>query len=404
MKKHSNLSDIEKTILSEVQSGVTVTDAVKPMIKRIMEAALEAEMDLHMEEERENMHASNRRNGKTRKAVRTSNGLLEIETPRDRDGSFEPQLVKKRERILAGDLDQKILSLFASGMSYSDIQHNLKDIYGVDICDASITKITDSLLPEIRDWQERPLQEIYPILFLDAMHFKVREDGRVVSKAIYTLLGIDKYGMKDILGLYISNTESAAYWAEVLASLKERGVKDIMIACTDNLTGFEDAIHSAFPQTEQQLCVIHQIRNSLRYVASKDQKEFMADLKLVYRASSKSSAEDHLLALDEKWGKKYQSVLQSWHRNWERLSAYFKYDPAVRKVIYTTNAVEGLHRMVRKYTKSKGAFTSQNALAKIVFCAYKKAHEKWNMPVANWGLIASQLDIHFPNRNLIDLT
>ncbi len=209
--------------------------------------------------------------------------------------------------------------------------------------------------------------------------------------------------MKDILGLYISQTESAAYWSQVLASLKERGLKDIMIACTDNLAGFEEAIQSLFPQTEQQLCVIHQIRNSLRYVASKEQKEFMSDLKLVYRASSKASAEEHLLALEEKWGKKYPSVIRSWHNNWERLSAYFKYDPVVRKIIYTTNAVEGLHRMVRKYTKSKAAFTSQNALAKIVFCAYKSAMRKWNMPIPNWGLIASQLDIHFPNRNLVDL-
>lgn len=399
MNKQSNLSELERNILSEVQSGTVIIDAFKPMIKRIMEAALEAEMEIHMETH----EGQNRRNGKSRKSVKTSNGLLEIETPRDRDGSFEPQLIKKRERVLTGDLDQKILSLFAAGMSYSDIQNNLKEIYGVEICDGSITKITDKLLPEIREWQERPLQEIYPILFLDAIHFKIREEGRVVSKAVYTLLAIDKYGMKDILGLYISETESAAYWAQVLASLKDRGVKDIMIACTDNLSGFEQAIHSAFPQTEQQLCIIHQIRNSLRYVASKDQKPFMADLKLVYRASSKQSAEDALLDLETKWGKKYAAVIKSWHANWERLSSYFKYDPAIRKIIYTTNAVEGLHRMVRKYTKSKGAFTSQNALAKTVFCAYKTACRKWNMPIANWGLIASQLDIHFPNRNLIDL-
>ena len=399
MNKQSNLSELERNILSEVQSGTVITDAFKPMIKRIMEAALEAEMEIHMDTH----EGQNRRNGKSHKSVKTSNGTLEIETPRDRDGSFEPQLIKKRERVLTGDLDQKILSLFAAGMSYSDIQNNLKEIYGVEICDGSITKITDKLLPEIREWQERPLQEIYPILFLDAIHFKIREEGRVVSKAVYTLLAIDKYGMKDILGLYISDTESAAYWAQVLASLKDRGVKDIMIACTDNLSGFEQAIHSAFPQTEQQLCIIHQIRNSLRYVASKDQKPFMADLKLVYRASSKQSAEDALLDLEEKWGKKYAAVIKSWHANWERLSAYFKYDPAIRKIIYTTNAVEGLHRMVRKYTKSKGAFTSKNALAKVVFCAYKTAYRKWNMPIANWGLIASQLDIHFPNRNLIDL-
>jgi transposase-like protein len=372
------------------------------MIKRIMEAALEAEMELHMEAE--DTANTNRRNGKSSKNIKTSHGEFILETPRDRDGSFEPQLIKKRERILTGDLDQKILSLFASGMSYSDIQNNISDIYGVDICDASITKITDKLLPEIREWHDRPLQEIYPILFLDAIHFKIREEGKVISKAIYTLLAIDKYGMKDILGLYMSDTESASYWSQVLVSLKERGVKDILIACTDGLKGFENAILSVFPKTELQLCVIHQIRHSLRYIASKDQKAFMRDLKPVYRASSLATAEEYLLDLDEKWGKKYPSVLKSWHHNWERLSAYFKYDPAVRKVIYTTNAVEGLHRMVRKYTKSKGAFTSQNALAKIVFCAYKTIQRKWNMPIANWGLIASQLDIHFPDRHLFDLS
>jgi putative transposase len=402
MNKQTKLSEIERHILSAVQSGTPITDAFKPMIKRIMEAALEAEMELHMEAE--NTANTNRRNGKSSKNIKTSHGEFILETPRDRDGSFEPQLVKKRERILTGDLDQKILSLFASGMSYSDIQNNISDIYGVDICDASITKITDKLLPEIREWHDRPLQEIYPILFLDAIHFKIREEGKVISKAIYTLLAIDKYGMKDILGLYMSDTESASYWSQILVSLKERGVKDIIIACTDGLKGFENAILSVFPKTELQLCIIHQIRHSLRYIASKDQKAFMADLKPVYRASSKQSAEEYLLELDEKWGKKYPSVLKSWHHNWERLSAYFKYDPAVRKVIYTTNAVEGLHRMLRKYTKSKGAFTSQNALAKIVFCAYKTIQRKWNMPIANWGLIASQLDIHFPDRHLIDLS
>ena len=402
MNKQTKLSEIERHILSAVQSGTPITDAFKPMIKRIMEAALEAEMELHMEAE--NTVNTNRRNGKSSKNIKTSHGEFILETPRDRDGSFEPQLVKKRERILTGDLDQKILSLFASGMSYSDIQNNISDIYGVDICDASITKITDKLLPEIREWHDRPLQEIYPILFLDAIHFKIREEGKVISKAIYTLLAIDKYGMKDILGLYMSDTESASYWSQILVSLKERGVKDIIIACTDGLKGFENASLSVFPKTELQLCIIHQIRHSLRYIASKDQKAFMADLKPVYRASSKQSAEEYLLDLDEKWGKKYPSVLKSWHHNWERLSAYFKYDPAVRKVIYTTNAVEGLHRMVRKYTKSKGAFTSQNALAKIVFCAYKTIQRKWNMPIPNWGLIASQLDIHFPDRHLIDLS
>lgn len=394
-RKVTKLSAVEQQILADIQSGSGLQSALAPMVKRVMEAALEGEMEFHLEEEN---RPGNRRNGKARKRVKSSSGTFELEAPRDRNGTFEPQVLKKRQTVLTDDLDARILNLYANGMSYSDIRSNLEEIYQVEISAGAINRITERLLPELQEFRERPLEAVYAIVYLDAIHFKLRENGRVVPKAIYTLLGITSDGKKDILGLYINDTEGANFWAGVLASLKERGVEDILIACIDGLKGFPEAINAIYPQTEIQLCIIHQIRNSMRYVASKDQKEFMADLKTIYQASAKDVAEVNLLKLEEKWDKKYSVVTQSWRRNWEELSAYFKYDRHVRKLVYTTNAVEGLHRMIRKYTKSKGSFTSQNALLKLVFCAYKKALKKWTQPIQNWALIVSQLEIHFPKR------
>jgi transposase-like protein len=283
-------------------------------------------------------------------------------------------------------------------MSYSDIRDNLCEIYQTDISDNMITKITDSLIPEIEQWRYRPLEAVYPVVFLDAIHFKVREDNMVKSKAIYTMLGINLEGRKDILGLYISENEGASYWANVLAELKKRGVEDIFIACTDGLKGFEQAIHASFSKTQRQLCIVHQIRNSFKYVASKDQKAFIKDLKTVYQAINEEVARENLDKINEIWGKKYAMALSSWYHNWDNLSYYFKYDDHIRRLIYTTNAVEGVHRMVRKYTKTKAAFTSENALVKLVFCAYKKITKKWTMPLQNWALTISQLALHFEGR------
>lgn len=391
--KKQELSPAEQEILKALQSGKNLQESVAPMIKRVMEAALQGEMEAHLESEESAIN--NRRNGKSRKAVKSSHGTFELETPRDREGIFEPQLVKKRQTVLTDDLDRKILNLYANGMSYRDIQSNLEELYQVEISSSAITQITDRLLPEIEEWRHRPLEAVYAVLYLDAIHFKQRDNGSVQSKAIYSLLGITSEGKKDILGLYVNESEGAHFWAGVLASLKERGVEDILIACVDGLKGFEEAIHAHFPETEVQLCVIHQIRNSLRYVGSKDQKAFMVDLKRIYQASSKDEAEHHLLELDEKWGKKYPIVIRSWQQNWEALSTYFKYDRHIRKLIYTTNAVEGMHRMIRKYTKSKAAFTSEKALIKLVYCAYMNMLKKWTMPIANWVQIVSQLDLHF---------
>ena len=399
MTKHTKeLSVVEQELLDSLQSGAGLQEAMAPLIKRVMEAALEGEMDSYLADNQ----SGNYRNGRSKKQLKSSSGTFELATPRDRLSEFEPQIIKKRQTIMTDDLDQKILNLYMNGLSYSDIQSNLEEIYQVPISNGTMTKITDRLLPELEEWRQRPLEKAYSILYLDAIHFKIREEGKVVHKAVYSLLAIDSHGKKDILGLYLSDAEGANFWASVLASLKERGVEDILIACIDGLKGFPEAIAAIFPKCEVQLCVIHQIRHSMRYVASRDQKEFMADLKDIYRASSKDVAETNLLNLEEKWGKKYPLVIQSWQNNWENLSTYFKYDQYVRKLIYTTNAVEGLHRMVRKYTKSKGAFTSENALKKLVYSAYIKIQKKWNMPIANWALIVSQLNIHFPDR--LDIT
>lgn len=405
-KKPAEMSEFEAGLIEALKAGKPLLGAegsLTPILKRALESVLEGEMEGYLEGADEEALRT-RRNGKTAKRVQSSVGCFDLLTPRDRAGKFEPEIVKKRQTILTDELDNKILGLFAQGMSYSDISSHLKELYGIETSAALISKVTDKLLPTIEEWQNQPLESVYPIVFLDAMHFKVREEGRVVPKALYTLLGINQEGRKQALGLYLADSEGANFWCSVLADIKERGVEDILIACVDGLKGFPEAIASLFPKTEIQLCIVHQIRNSLRYVASKNHKEFIADLKEVYRASSKENAENHLLNLEEKWGQKYPVVLKSWQNNWTILSAYFKYDALVRKLIYTTNPVEGLHRMIRKYTKTKGAFTSENALKKLVFCAYKKLAEKWTMPVQNWALILSQLEIHFPGRLQLTLS
>ena len=390
----SKLSEQELEILSGLQSGKGLQEIFAPMMKRVMEVALEGEIEEYLDDKR----GSNRRNGKSAKQIRSSFGQFELETPRDRNSEFEPNLIAKRQTKLPEDLEVKILNLYKSGMSYSDIRSNMEDIYQVNVSDGAINRITDQIIVELDEWKERVLESVYPILYLDAIHFKVREDGKVASKAVYSLLAINQQGKKEILGLYINDAEGANFWSSVLVDLKQRGVKDILIACIDGLKGFPEAIHTHFPETEIQLCIVHQIRHSMRYVASKHQREFSSDLKQVYQSSSLDLAETKLLKLDEKWGKKYPIAIKSWQNNWENLSAFFKYDSHIRRLIYTTNPVEALHRQVRKYTKSKGSFTSENALLKLVFSAYNKITTKWTQPVHNWALIISQLELNFPQR------
>jgi transposase-like protein len=403
--EHFNFNDFQQEAIAKLKSGQPLTGKdgiMTPLIKQILEAALEGEMESHLSDCKD-QDQSNRRNGKLKKTVKTGTGSFELETPRDRESSFEPEIVKKRQTVLNESLDNKVLSLYALGMSYEAITEHLADMYGLEISTAKISLITDKLMPIITEWRNRSLETVYPIVFLDAIHFKVREEGKVRSKAFYSILGVGIDGRKDILGMYFSENEGAHFWLSVLNDIRARGVEDILIASIDGLKGFPEAIAAVFPKTEIQLCVVHQIRNSLKYVVSKDQKPFMVDLKLVYKATSKDLAEHHLLELGEKWGKKYPAVIKSWQANWESLSQYFKYPEELRRIIYTTNIVEGFHRQIRKYTKNKGAFTSENALLKLIYCACQKILEKWNQPMHNWALIISQLQIYFDGRLNLEL-
>ena len=284
-------------------------------------------------------------------------------------------------------------------MGYQEISKQMLDLYDYEVSPATITSITDKLLPVITEWRNRPLESVYAIVFLDAMFFKCRgEGGKVVNKALYNIMGINQEGYKDILGFYTAESEGSNFWLGVLNDLKARGIEDILIACVDGLKGFPEAVQTIFPRAEIQSCIVHQIRNSIKYIASKDQKAFMTDLKSVYKASTKELAEHNLIKLDEKWGSRYPMVLKSWTTNWEHLTTYFKYSSEIRRLIYTTNPIEGFHRQVRKFTKTKGAFTSDNALFKLIYCACQKIKEKWNKPLQNWALTISQLDIYFPGR------
>ena len=383
--------------LSALQDGQQLTGKdgiLTPLIKQLTEAALEAEMAVYLE----TVEGSNRKNGYGRKTVKSTSGSFELATPRDRAGSFEPQLVKKHQTHMSDEIERKIISMFGLGMSYLDIAGHIAEIYGLEISNATISGITDKLIPEIKAWQQRPLASHYPFVWLDAIHYKIKQDGRYVAQAVYTVLGLTLEGHKEILGLYLSETEGANFWLSVLTDLNNRGLEDILIACVDGLNGFPEAINAIFPQTEVQLCVIHQIRNSLKYVASKNQKEFMADLKPVYKAETIAGAETALDALEEKWGKKYPLVIKSWRRKWANLSVYFKYPPDIRRVIYTTNAIEAVHRQFRKLTKTKGAFPNENSLLKPLYMGIQNASQKWTMPLQNWNLTLSQLSIYFEGR------
>ncbi len=393
---------LEKKALEQLLSGKSLfgkDGAFAPMLKSFIEKALEVEMSSHLEDGSKR----NKRNGKGKKTIKSGLGTFDIETPTDRNSSFEPEIIKKRQTILAENLSEKIIGLYGLGMSLRDISSHIKEMYDTDISHTVLSQITDKVIPDIKAWQSRPLESLYCIVWMDAMHYKVRVDGKVHHKALYNILGINKEGKKELLGMYLSHSEGANFWLQVLTDLNGRGLKDILITCTDNLKGFSEAILSIFPKTQVQKCIIHQIRNSLKYIASKDQKAFMKDLKLVYKAVNKQVAQDELLNLEQKWGEKYFAVIESWNRNWEELSQYFEYTEPIRKIIYTTNAVEGFHRQVRKVTKTKGAFTSDMALLKLVYLATKNIEKKWTSPLHNWSLTIQQLYIKFGDRVQLDI-
>lgn len=369
---------------------------ITKLLKQAMEATLEGEIDDHFSDNSVDENY-NRRNGYNSKTVKSKYGTFELNTPRDRLSSFEPQLIKKRQTSLNDEIDDKILALYSLGTSYNDISYHIADLYGVEVSHAMINSVTDRLLPQITEWRERPLESVYPILFLDAMFFKVRENGAVITKVMYNIMGINSSGLKEILGFYICESEGASFWLGVLNDLKARGVKDILIACIDGLKGFPEAISAAFPYTNVQLCIVHMIRNSFKLVASKDQKKFISDLKNVYQAPNKQVAHDNLLSMLDKWSK-YSAALKAWVNHWDNLSTFFQFSPHIRKLIYTTNPIEGFHRQIRKYTKTKGAFTNENSLLKLTFAAILKISQRWSQPIPNWALTISELYIHFPNR------
>lgn len=383
--------------LKDLQSGKPLSGKdgiLTPLIKRLTEAALEAELETHLSQD----IVGNRRNGKSSKTIKTGSGSFELNTPRDRNSTFSPQLIKKNQTSMSDELEEKIIAMYGLGMSYKDISSHLEEMYGVQVSTGALTAVTDKIIETVKRWQARPLESVYPIVWLDAIHYKIKENNKVQSKAIYTILGVGLDGKKDVLGLYISENEGANFWLQVLTDLSNRGVSDILIACIDGLKGFPEAIESIFPNTEVQLCIVHQVRNSMRYVASKNQKEFMVDLKRVYKAVNKTVAEVELDNLEEKWGSKYPIVTKSWRNNWERLSQYFKYPEEIRKIIYTTNTIEAVHRQFRKLTKTKGAFPNQNSLLKLLYLGVQNAQKKWTMPVRNWSLAISQLAIFFEGR------
>ena len=357
-------------------------------------------MDEHLGYEKhstEGDNSGNSRNGYNHKTIISDYGESEIVVPRDRNGEFEPKVLEKRQ-TRTDEIEQKILAMYAKGMSQRDIEDNLREIYGADIPQTLISKITDKILPEVNEWQNRPLESIYPIIYFDGIVFKSRKDNQIINKCVYTVLGVDMEGRKEILGCWISENEGASFWASICSDLKKRGVTDIFIACHDNLKGLVEAISAVFPKTKQQLCIVHQIRNSTKFVPYKDRKTVCADLKKIYGAVNLDDAEYAKEEFREKWNKKYPAILRSWDDNWAELTTFFEYPEQIRHLIYTTNAVEAYHRMVRKFTKAKAIFPTDDSIRKVVYLSVKEIIKKWTQPVRDWGMAYSQFAIFFADR------
>ncbi len=403
-KDHLDYEALKQKTLEQFRSGKSLfgkDGAFAPLLKSFLESALEAELSAHLDDEQRQL--GNRKNGRNVKQLRTAEGTFEIATPRDRFSEFEPQIVRKRETILAESLEQKIIGMYGLGLSLRDISDHIKEMYDTDISAATLSSITDKIIPQVTEWQSRPLDSVYCIVWLDAMYYKVRQDNKLTTRCVYNVLGINAEGIKEILGSYVNEVEGANFWLSVLTDLQNRGVEDILIASIDNLKGFSEAIATIYPKTEIQSCIVHQIRNSLMYIASKDRSEFMKDLRLVYKAVSKDSAELELEKLTTKWNKKYPVVIESWQRNWAKISTFFKYPETIRKLIYTTNPIEAYHRQIRKVTKTKGSFSTDMALLKLIYLATQNIQKDWTKPLVNWSLTISQFHIIFGNRVPIHL-
>lgn len=386
---------------SNISSMKDIQNLFKETIAEFMENGLDAELDEELgysKYDYRNKDTDNSRNGHSSKTLRTSFGEVEVAVPRDRKGEFEPQLLRKHQTSISQDIEEKILSMYAKGMTTADIEAHIREIYGVDVSDTTISRITDKILPIVREWQNRPLESVYAVVFMDAIHFHVRSEGQIVKKAVYIAIGINLDGRKDVLGMWVGENESAKFWATVLNGMRNRGVQDILIACTDNLTGFSSAINAVFPQTDIQNCILHQLRNSGKYVSYKDIKALMADLKAVYAAPDEQAALSALDVFEEIWGQKYPRIAASWRANWPNLSTYFKFPDAVRRLIYTTNAIEGFNRQLRKVTKSKSVFPTDDSLLKMLYLAMMDITKKWTGRRADWSMIHAQLMIYYGDR------
>lgn len=371
-------------------------DIFKDMIQELLEAELEAKLG-YAKDDIDSKNTDNSRNGYTPKTLKSEFGEVKIQVPRDRKGEFEPKIVPKYQRNVSG-IEEKVIALYARGMSTRDIEDQIREIYGINISAEMVSKITDRIAPEIKEWQQRPLEAIYPFIFMDAIHYKIKEDGRIINRAAYVVVGITVDGSKDILGIWIGENESSKFWLGVLNDLKQRGVQDVLLFCVDGLTGLKEAINAAYPKTEIQRCIIHQLRNSFKYVSYKDLKAFSKDFKEVYHAINEDVALEKLYEIRDKWGNDYPFAIRSWENNWDVISPFYKFPEEIRRIIYTTNIIEGLHRQYRKVTKSKTMFPSDSSLEKMLYLASMNVMKKWTQRYKNWDRVLSQLMIQYPGR------
>lgn len=393
----------ELLALSGVEGMEDIQQLFRETVAEFMESGLDAEMDEQLGYDRYDVkgkETDDSRNGHSRKTLRTSFGDTTIQIPRDRKGEFDPVILRKNQTSISQDVEAKIISMYAKGMSTTDIGDHIRDIYGIEVSESTVSRITDKVLPEAREWQQRPLESVYAVMFMDAIHYHVRSEGQIVKKAVYIAIGIDLSGRKDVLGMWVGENESAKYWATVLNSLRNRGVEDVFIACTDNLTGFANAIEAVFPKADIQNCIIHQLRNSSKYVSYKDLKALMADLKKVYAAVDEPSAEEALEAFSARWDNKYPKISASWRENWPNLSTYFKFPEELRRLIYTTNAIEGFNRQLRKVTKAKAVFPTDDSLLKMLYLAMLDITKKWTGRRQDWAVIHAQLAVYYADRML----
>ena len=382
----------------DIETAEDIQDALKDLLGGTIKEMMEAEMDDHLGYQKsERSDSDDYRNGYKSKRVNSSYGSMDIDVPQDRKSTFEPQIVKKRQKDIS-DIDQKIISMYAKGMTTRQISETIEDIYGFETSEGFISDVTDKILPQIEDWQNRPLDEVYPILYIDAIHYSVRDNGVIRKLAAYVILGINTEGKKEVLSITVGDNESSKYWLSVLNELKNRGVKDILIICADGLSGMKEAIAAAFPKTEYQRCIVHQVRNTLKYVPDKDRKAFAADLKMIYHASDEEKARQAVERVTEKWTEKYPNSMKRWYDNWDAITPIFKFSPAVRKVIYTTNAIESLNSTYRKLNRQRSVFPSDTALLKALYLATFEATKRWTMSIRNWGQVYGELSIMYEGR------